>query len=197
MAVTAAVFSTAGFAAGVGYVLTSTVTGYLLSSMAASMVLGALAPKPKFGGLSAGASSGEASNRGYSVMATGSALDHQIIYGKMRVGAARLFDHTTGGDNKFLHRVLGFAGHEVEAFETIYINDEAATIDASGNVTSPSRYSGHINIYTHLGGADQSADSNLVNAVTDWTADHRLRGIAYLYCKFNFDADFFQRLLDE
>ena len=197
MAVTAAVFSTAGFAAGVGYVLTSTVTGYLLSSMAASMVLGALAPKPKFGGLSAGVSSGEASNRGYSVMATGSALDHQIIYGKMRVGAARLFDHTTGGDNKFLHRVLGFAGHEVEAFETIYINDEAATIDASGNVTSPSRYSGHINIYTHLGGADQSADSNLVSAVTDWTADHRLRGIAYLYCKFNFDADVFPNGLPE
>jgi len=194
MAVTVAVFSTAGVTAGVGYVLTSTVTGYLLSSMAASMVLGALAPKPKFGG---GISSGEASNRGYSVTASGSALDHQIIYGKMRVGGARLFDHTTGGDNKFLHRVLGFAGHEIEAFDTIYINDEAATIDGSGNVTSPSRYSGHINIYTHLGAADQQADSNLVSAVTDWTADHRLRGIAYLYCKFNFNADVFPNGLPE
>ena len=197
MAVTAAVFSTAGVTAGVGYVLTSTVTGYILSSMAASMVIGALSPKPKFGGLSAGASSGEASNRGYSVTASGSALDHQIIYGKMRVGGARLFDRTTGGDNKFLHRVLGFAGHEIEAFDTIYINDEAATIDGSGNVTSPSRYSGHINIYTHLGAADQQADSNLVSAVTDWTADHRLRGIAYLYCKFNFDADVFPNGLPE
>ena len=123
--------------------------------------------------------------------ATGSALDHQIIYGKMRVGGARLFDHTTGGDNKFLHRVLGFAGHEIEAFETIYINDEVATIDGSGNVTSPSRYNGHINIYTHIGAADQQADSNLVSAVSGWTAEHRLRGIAYLYCKFGFDADAF------
>ena len=197
MAFTAAIFSTAGFAAGVGYVLTSTITGYILSSMAASMVLGALSPKPKFGGLSAGASSGEASNRGYSVTASGSALDHQIIYGKMRVGGARIFDGTTGGDNKFLHRVLGFAGHEIEAFDTIYINDEAATIDGSGNVTSPSRYSGHINIYTHLGAADQQADSNLVSAVTDWTAEHRLRGIAYLYCKFGFDADVFPNGLPE
>lgn len=194
MAVTAAVFSTAGVTAGVGYVLTSTVTGYLLSSMAASMVLGALAPKPKFGG---GISSGEASNRGYSVTATGSALDHQIIYGKMRVGGARLFDHTTGGDNKFLHRVLGFAGHEIEAFETIYINDEVATIDSSGNVTSPSRYNGHVNIYTHLGAADQQADTNLVSAVSGWTAEHRLRGIAYLYCKFGFDADVFPNGLPE
>ena len=194
MGLTAAVFSTAGVTAGVGYVLTSTVTGYLLSSMAASMVLGALAPKPKFGG---GISSGEASNRGYSVTATGSALDHQIIYGTMRVGGARLFDHTTGGDNKFLHRVLGFAGHEIEAFDAIYINDEVATIDGSGNVTSPSRYNGHINIYTHLGAADQQADSNLVSAVSDWTAEHRLRGIAYLYCKFDFDADAFPNGLPE
>jgi len=197
MAVTAAVFSTAGVAAGVGYVLTSTVTGYILSSMAASMVLGALAPKPKFGGLSAGASSGEASNRGYNVTASGSTLDHQIIYGKMRVGGARIFDGTTGGDNKFLHRVLGFAGHEIEAFDTIYINDEAATIDGSGNVTSPSRYNGHINIRTHLGAADQQADSNLVSAVSGWTAEHRLRGIAYLYCKFGFDADVFPNGLPE
>ena len=197
MAVTATVFSVAGFTAGVGYVLTSTITGYILSSMAASMVLGALSPKPKFGGLSAGASSGEASNRGYSVTASGSALDHQIIYGKMRVGGARLFDSTTGGDNKFLHRVLGFAGHEIEAFDTIYINDEAATIDGSGNVTSPSRYNGHINIYTHLGAADQQADSNLVSAVSGWTAEHRLRGIAYLYCKFGFDADVFPNGLPE
>ena len=197
MAVTAAVFLTAGVAAGVGYVLTSTITGYILSSMAASMVLGALSPKPKFGGLSAGASSGEASNRGYSVTASGSALDHQIIYGKMRVGGARIFDGTTGGDNKFLHRVLGFAGHEIEAFDTIYINDEAATIDGSGNVTSPSRYNGHINIYTHLGAADQQADSNLVSAVSGWTAEHRLRGIAYLYCKFGFDPDVFPNGLPE
>ena len=58
MGVTAAVFASAGFSAGVAYVVTSTITGYILTSMVASMVLGALAPKPKFGGLSAGASSG-------------------------------------------------------------------------------------------------------------------------------------------
>ena len=197
MAFTAAVFASAGFAAGVGYVLTSTITGYILTSMVTSMVLGALSPKPKFGGLSAGASSGEASNRGYSVTASGSALDHQIIYGKMRVGGARLFDHTTGGTNKFLHRVLGFAGHEIEAFDTIYINDEVATMDGTGKVTSPERYKGHIYIHTHLGAADQQADSNLVSAVTDWTAEHRLRGIAYLYCKFGFNADVFPNGLPE
>jgi len=198
MAVTAAVFSTAGTAAGVAFVAQG-IASFVIRTVVTSIVLGALSPKPKFGNAAASgsASSGEASNRGYSITASGSALDHQIIYGKMRVGGARIFDGTTGGDNKFLHRVLGFAGHEIEAFDTIYINDEAATIDGSGNVTSPSRYSGHINIYTHLGAADQQADSNLVSAVSGWTAEHRLRGIAYLYCKFGFDADVFPNGLPE
>ena len=198
MAVTAAVFSTAGVSAGVAFVAQG-IASFVIRTVVTSIVLGALSPKPKFGNAAASgsASSGEASNRGYNVTASGSALDHQIIYGKMRVGGARIFDGTTGGDNKFLHRVLGFAGHEIEAFDTIYINDEAATIDGSGNVTRPSRYSGHINIYTHLGAADQQADSNLVNAVSGWTAEHRLRGIAYLYCKFNFDADVFPNGLPE
>jgi len=198
MAVTAAVFSTAGTAAGVAFVAQG-IASFVIRTVVTSIVLGALSPKPKFGNAAASgsASSGEASNRGYSITASGSALDHQIIYGKMRVGGARIFDGTTGGDNKFLHRVLGFAGHEIEAFDTIYINDEAATIDGSGNVTSPSRYNGHINIYTHLGAADQQADSNLVNAVSGWTAEHRLRGIAYLYCKFGFDVDVFPNGLPE
>ena len=198
MAVTAAVFSTAGAAAGAAFVAQGIAT-FVIRTVVTAIVLGALSPKPKFGNAAASgsASSGEASNRGYSITASGSALDHQIIYGKMRVGGARIFDGTTGGDNKFLHRVLGFAGHEIEAFDTIYINDEAATIDGSGNVTSPSRYNGHINIYTHLGAADQQADSNLVSAVSGWTAEHRLRGIAYLYCKFGFDADVFPNGLPE
>jgi len=193
MAVTATVFSVAGFKAAAVHFIQTKLIGMIIRHVVTSFVMKALSPKPKFGNAAAtgAASTGEASNRGYTVTASGSALDHQIIYGKMRVGGARLFDHTTGGDNKYLHRVLGFAGHEIEEFETIYISDEAATIDGSGNVTSPSRYNGVINIQTHLGAADQSADAGLVSAVTDWTADHRLRGIAYLYCKFTYDADKF------
>ena len=193
MTVAATIFSVAGFKAGAAYLIKTHLAGIIIRSVVTSFVLSAMSPKPKFGNAAAtgAASTGEASNRGYTITASGSALDHQVIYGKMRVGGARLFDHTTGGENKFLHRVLGFAGHEIEAFDTIYINDEAATIDGSGNVTSPSRYSGFINIKTHLGAADQSADAGLVSAVTDWTADHRLRGIAYLYCKFTYDADKF------
>ena len=87
--------------------------------------------------------------------------------------------------------LLAFAGHEIESFEQIYINDEVATIDGSGNVTSPSRYSGLVTIKEHLGTSTQAADSSLVSAVSGWTGNHRLRGIAYLYVKLTYDTDAF------
>ena len=93
--------------------------------------------------------------------------------------------------------MIAFAGHEIESFEEIYINDEVATIDGSGTVTSPSRYQGKIKIYEHLGSPNQAADSNLVSAVSNWTGNHRLRGIAYLYCKFTFDVDAFPNNVPE
>ena len=65
------------------------------------------------------------------------------------------------------------------------------TLDGSGNVTSPSRYDGNVRINKHLGATDQAADSDLVSEVGEWTNDHRLRGIAYLYVRLRYDADAF------
>jgi len=146
---------------------------------------------------SLGGRGGTERKRGYEVTQRGSTISHQIIYGKMKVAGARIFDGTTGTDNVDLHRVVAFAGHEITSFEEIYINDEVATIDGSGTVTSPSRYQGKIKIYQHLGSPNQAADSNLVSAVSSWTGNHRLRGIAYLYCKFTFDVDAFPNNVPE
>jgi hypothetical protein len=144
--------------------------------------LNALTPKPSF---NSGAS------RGYQINSRGSALDHQIIYGKVRVGGAVVYDEATGNNNKFLHRIIAVAGHEIESFDEIYINDEVATIDVDGNVTSPSQYNGKVRINTHLGSPDQAADADLVAESAKWTAQHRLRGIAYMYVRLQFDADAF------
>ncbi len=149
--------------------------------LALGVALKALTPKPPLSG----------ANRGYQVNTRGSALDHQIIYGKMRVGGVIVFDEATGENNKFLHRVIAYAGHEIEEFNEIYINDELVTLDGSGNVTSPSRYNGFIRINKHLGTASQSADSDLVAETTNWTLEHKLSGLAYLYIRLKFDADIF------
>lgn len=153
---------------------------------AIGIALTALSPKPKTPSLS-----GDTRSRGYNVNQRGSALDHQIIYGRARVGGAIVFRGTTGTDNKFLHEVIAYTGHEIESFDEIYINDEIVTLDGSGNVTSPSRYNGYVRIKKKLGAADQAADPNLVSEVAEWTNDHRLRGCSYLYIRYAFDGDVF------
>lgn len=171
------------------------IAAQLAIGIGTQVVLGAamraLAPKPKLP---------STQPRGYTVNQRGSALDHQIVYGRARVGGAIVFTSTTGTNNKFLHQVIAYTGHEIEDFDEIYINDARVTgIDGSGNVTqitppdgsTSSRYNGFIRIKEHLGASDQVADPDLVAEVTDWTANHRLRGIAYLYIRYTFDADVF------
>ena len=155
--------------------------GAFLTSFVLGAALNALTPKP----------STQGTNRGYQTNTKGSAQDHAIIYGKVRAGGAIVYDESTGRSNKFLHRVIAFAGHGVESFDQIYIDDEVATLDGSGIVTSPSKYNGKIRINKHLGSANQSADSDLVNESNKWTNQHRLRGIAYLYIRLEYDADAF------
>lgn len=164
------------------------VTGFATQA-ALGYAIYALTPKPKLTGQG---------NRGYSVNNRGSNLDHQVIYGKMRVGGAIVFDGVTGASNKFLHRVIAVAGHEVESFEEIYINDARVTqLDPDGNVaqvelpngTLSGRYNNVLRLKLKTGTADQAADTDLVSEVTEWTTDHRLRGIAYIYARFKFNAD--------
>jgi len=190
MAVSAvvALASTAATAVTVG-LTTSFITAFAVN-FALGAALKALTPKPSIGGIGG-------SNRGYQTTAIGTALDHQIIYGKVRVGGARIYDEATGENNKYLHRVVAVAGHEIQSFDEIYINDEVITLDGSGNVTSPSKYNGKVRIKLHLGSPDQTADTFLVDESAHWTTQHRLRGIAYMYVRLAFDADVFPNGIPE
>ena len=94
-------------------------------------------------------------DQGYLVTQRGSTMPHQIIYGKTRIAGGIVFQGTTD-NNKYLHTVLAFAGHEVEEFETIYFNDEILTL--SGNdVTAPAKYVGKVKIVKKLGTTTQTA----------------------------------------
>ena len=193
--------STAGAALG----LTATVGGFLgmglfghfLVTTAMGAALNALAPKPKAPTISGSQGYQINGAQGYQINgASGSALDHQIIYGEARVGGVRIYDAATGSNNEFLHRIVAFAGHEIDSYQQIYLNDEVVTLDGNGNVTSPSRYNGYVRIKRYLGTDAQAADSDLVaetSGLTDgrWTSAHRLRGIAYVYVRFQFNADVF------
>ena len=176
---------TAVFTAGLGAL------GTFALGLATTVVLGAalraLMPKPSFG-----------ANRGYQTTVIGTALDHQIIYGKMRVGGARIYDEATGTNNKYLHRIIAVAGHEIQSFDEIYVNDELITLDVNGDVTSPAKYVSKIRIKLHLGSPTQTADTFLINAPSaHWTTQCTLSGIAYMYIRLAFDADAFPNGIPE
>lgn len=176
-----------GFLLGAG--MAGTVFTHFLISTAMGAALNALAPKPNLSNLG--------SSRGYSINGeSGAALDHQIIYGEVRVGGVRVYDASTGNNNEFLHRILAFTGHEIDSYQQIYLNDEIVTLDVNGNVTSPARYNGYVRIKKYFGTTTQTADTDLISetsALTDgrWTSEHRLQGIAYLYVRFKYNADVF------
>lgn len=183
-AISAATTSSAALMGGflIGQAAGTFMTHFLIST-AMGAALNALSPKPSAG-----------SSGGYSLTGeSGSAVDHQIIYGKTKVGGVRLYDTSTGGEtNTFLHRILAYAGHEIESYEEIYLNDEVVTIDGTGNVTSPARYNGYVRIKKYYGTTTQAADTDLIaEAGGAWTSLHKLSNIAYLYIRLKYSADVF------
>jgi hypothetical protein len=153
-------------------------------NLAMGYALSALSPSPEMPTATAGG--GQYS----SVNALTSAGSTTILYGETRMGGVVFYQETTN-DNLYLHRLIALVGHEVNAITTVYLNDEALTLDGGGNVTSPSKYSGRVRIIKHLGADDQTADANLVSESALWTSNHRARGIAYIYARFEYDADSF------
>ena len=177
---TAAAATLAGGALLVG----SYVVGYLAITAVTSVIMKALMPKP-----SAQSAAGGAGARGYTVNSQGSAQDHQIIYGEVKVGGAIVYDEATGSDNKFFHRIIAIAGHEVDSFVTFYANEEALTVNGSGNVTSPAKYSGKMRIQSEIGSDTQLANASLLSESAHWNNNCKLSGIAYIYARFEYDQD--------
>ena len=164
--------------------------GLAVTSIVTEALIGAFSPKPA-----------KQAARGYETNVLGAALDHTIIYGKTKVGGVVVYNEATGTDNKFLHRVIAVAGHEVESFERIYIDDayiDFSDLGTSGNVptvvdpdgTTSDRYNGKLRIKVAYGTPTQAANSALVTASDGkWTNTHKLSGIAYIYVRLAFDAD--------
>ena len=185
-AIMAAVSTATAYAGGTLFF--SSIAAHFLITTAMGAALNALTPKPNFG----------AASGGYSLQGvSGAALDHQIIYGETRVGGVRVYDVATGNKNKNLNRIIAFAGHEIDSYQDIYLNDEVITLSGA-SVTVPERYVGKVTIAQYLGTTTQTADTGLITETAGlplnegrWTSAHRLQGIAYLYTKFVYNASAF------
>lgn len=183
-------------AAGIAFSLT---TSSFLTAFATSLVLGgisrAFAPdKPKFDFGSGSFSS--VKSGGLTQQVRQPITEHRIVYGQARVSGPLIFASTTG-DNKYLHTVIVLAAHEIEAIDEVWINDTPVAVDGvdgNGLVNDGGVYDGLVRIKKHLGTAAQAADSDLVSEVSEWTTDHRGRGRAYIYLRYEFDQDTFNKI---
>lgn len=180
----AAIVATAAFSAvsAAGFV------GFSLAAFAGSLILGglsyALTPRPKkpnFDNLI---------NKGQTVAVRQSDLTRQIVYGHTRITRGYAHMESTGLNGK-LHQILILCDGPVRAIGEIILNDYVIPpdwIDSNGNVIE-GRYKGKLVIRKHLGGINQQADPLAVSNLKDWTTDHRLQGIAYLYVIMTKDQD--------
>ena len=158
-----------------------------IAMFALSLVGSYLAPKPDIPDYTT-----EANDRTQLIRSAVAA--RRLIYGEMVSSGPLVFAASTPtGENKFLHLVIPLAGHECEAIKSVFLSDQEVTesmLDSSGNVIG-GRYSGKCRIKKYLGTDSQTADSDLVSEVDAWTTNHRLRGVAYLYVRLEYDRDVF------
>lgn len=200
---------------------------------------------------------------------------HKIVYGRAKVSGPIAYAQSTGAKGEFLHLIVMLAGHEIDAVETVYLNDQPIALDGAGNVTTPeyirtvyatalqgvtasgsattvatlantptrvlsvvapdqTSFEGVgatapltwslagavitinngattapgaaitvtyeyvvsatplVRVKSYLGTSTQTADTGLIaDSGGKWTSAHRLRGLAYLYIKIEYDQDVF------
>lgn len=118
-------------------------------------------------------------------------VPRRFVYGETRVSGVLGYVQSTD-DNKFLHMVILLAAHEIDSYQKIFCNDLELTLDGDGLCTAPDQYAGLIRVETALGTDAQAANANLISeSGGDWTSDHKLSGIAYMYVRLEYDRDAF------
>ena len=169
----------------------------------------ALAPMPRLPNFSDFLSEAQ----GRSQMIKQPAVPRRVIYGTMKVsgvlGFVTTFKDTANNDN-YLRMIILLAGHEINAIQKIYINDDEVTFNTDTNyelvyqvtglvnptsTQNATKYNGLVSIWPKFGSVDQTY-LNRINADTFndpvvWDENYRLRGIAYVYCQLKFDRKTF------
>ena len=126
-----------------------------------------------------------------------------IVYGTRKVGGNVVFLETSGTDNQFLFMAVVLSEGEINGVTSLFVNDNQVTL--SGTLTDGTQRtvassdvnffdeSSLITVEAHFGTDSQSA-STLLSSLSSWTSNHRLRGLAYLAIRFEWNADKFGSL---
>jgi len=131
-----------------------------------------------------------------------------LVYGQRQLGISRVFVESSGDNNTYLYMagvLCEGGGNGIESIDEIYINDKLVTWNGSltdGTIrtvnSSDSNYykDGSLISVQSFYGLDNQSSSSLLNERANWTANHKLSGVAYLAFKFTWNQDAFSSLPD-
>ena len=124
-----------------------------------------------------------------------------IVYGRRQVGITRVFLETSGTDNNYLYMAGVLCEGEIESIDEVWIDDKLVTWASalshgtvvevgSGDANFYKDSTSHIQVQAFLG-LDDQVSSSILSTSTNWGANHRLRGVAYLAFRFKWNQDIF------
>jgi hypothetical protein len=119
----------------------------------------------------------------------------KIIYGEHKQDGDCVFASISGTNGEYLNLVYVFADHEIQSFEQVYLDDRQ--VWETGTTTYHSNFNPDgvqlVNVYTKTGTDNQTSISELTTEVTSavWGTNHRLRGIAYIYVRLQYETETF------
>jgi hypothetical protein len=127
-----------------------------------------------------------------------------IVYGRRQVGVTRVFLETSGSDNKYLYMACVLCEGEIEAIDEIYVDDKLVIFDGQITHGTIRNVSGGDAIFYKGGksyiqaqaffGLDNQIASSVLTSSTNWTANHTLKGVAYIAFRFEWNQDIFGQI---
>ena len=127
-------------------------------------------------------------------------VPRNIVLGRDRTSGPLAAWFTWGSVGQAHTFAVVLAGHECDAVEEIYFNDDLLTLDGAGNVTAPAKYLTAaglplFSVEKYLGGPGQAASPTLIAAAaaagvpTAWDATRIGTGVCYLVINMTADYD--------
>lgn len=112
-----------------------------------------------------------------------------VVYGTRRIGGIKVHKYVTdasgGAQNEYLHLIVPLCEGPIDSIAEVFF-DGVSENDAKWNKSGGGKW---FTVQRFLGEPDQLASASAVSQIPNWTVNHRLRGIAYLYIRIQMDAE--------
>ena len=121
-----------------------------------------------------------------------------LCLGEFKTAGSFVAHFTNGQQRKYLQEVRAVADHQLTELNKIWVNGELTVnqplVHGQRKLFRIKNDKGENRFWVtyYDGRANQTANSYLVNAASQWTSNHRLRGVAYVILEHLWDQDIAQ-----